>query len=141
VVLDVADRHPAGIEGDDHVVDPAQAPLALRDQPWFEAAGPVTRHVQIDVADLAGDRFRGRAVARVREEPCFRIALLITDVIGQLGLQPALQRGLDQTRHEPAIAGQLHLARIDLGEQRIQTARLTKLDATVPFVHLHLHDL
>jgi hypothetical protein len=39
---------------------------------------------------------------------------------GQLGLQPAFQRGLDQLLNEPLLAAQLQLAGIDLRHQLIQ---------------------
>src|SRR5665213_767848 len=144
-MLDVADRHPARIQRDDHVVDATQPPRTLRNQPRGERAVAVAGHVQVDVADLTGDRLRCRAVTGVREEPAVGIALLIADMVSQLGLQATLQGGLDQPRHEPTIARQLQLTGIDLGEQRIQRTRLAKLIESLttrllrPFVHIHLY--
>ena len=120
VVLDVADRHPAGIEADDHVVEPTKAPGALRHQPRDEATLAITRGVQLDVTDAGRDRLRGRAVARVGEQRRLRSALLIAQMPGQLGLQPPLERGLDQPGDEALRAGQVELAGIDLGEDLIQ---------------------
>jgi hypothetical protein len=41
MVLDIADRHPLGIEADDHVAEPVEAPLTLADQVRLEAAPTV----------------------------------------------------------------------------------------------------
>src|SRR5699024_5742085 len=50
-----------------------------------------------------------------------RVALLITQMIGQLHLQAPLEGGLDETRDEAPIASQIDLASIDLGEQPVQS--------------------
>ena len=39
MVLNFPDRHPAGVEGDDHVIQPAQASGPLRDQPYCRPRG------------------------------------------------------------------------------------------------------
>ncbi len=58
VVLDVADRHPARVQADDHLVEPTEPARALRDQPRPERALPIPRDVQRHVADLGGHRLR-----------------------------------------------------------------------------------
>ena len=62
---------------------PAQAALALRDQPRLEGPGPVPGHVQRHWADRGGHRFRGRPVSRVRRTPAGRINLVVSDMPGQ----------------------------------------------------------
>ena len=114
------DRHPAGVEADDHLVEPAEPARALGHQPRGEATVAVARGGQLDVADLGRHRLRRRAVARVRERAASAVALLIAQMLGQLGLQPALERGLDQPGNEALSAGQVELAGIDLGEDLIQ---------------------
>src|ERR1019366_7085414 len=132
-------------QGDDHVVDPAQTSRALRDQARGERAVAIAWHVQINIADLGSDRLRCRAVARVREPTSLRIALVIADVVGQLRPQSTFEGGLDQPGHEPALTGQLQLTSVDLGEQRIQRTRLTKLIESLTtrllrtFVYIHGH--
>ncbi len=131
MVLDVADRHPAGVEADDHLIEPTESPGALRDQPWDERPTPVAGHVQVDVADLGGQCLRRGSVARVREQRRLRRALLIAQVVGQLGLQTAFERGLDQPGDEATIPGQLQLAGVDPGENRVQRTRRGELRSNV----------
>ena len=82
-------------------------------QPRLEGASAVPRSVQGDVADLAGQRLRRRAVARVRAAASGWVAPLITEVVGQFGLQTALEDRLDHLREEPALTGQLQVAVVD----------------------------
>jgi hypothetical protein len=63
VVLDVAGRHAAGIEADDHLAEAAEAATPLRHQLRGEAAAAVPRHRQFDIANLARDGLSGDAVA------------------------------------------------------------------------------
>lgn len=67
VVLDVADRHPARVEADDHLVEPAQPAGALGHEHRGERPVAVARHVQAHLTDLGRDRLRRRPVARVRK--------------------------------------------------------------------------
>lgn len=103
VVLDVPDRHPARIQADDHVIEPAQAPLPLRNQAWSERAGTVTGDVQRDRPDLGLNRLRRRPITRVGVLRRVPGALLVAEMAAQLRLQAPFQRGLDQRRHEPTI--------------------------------------
>jgi hypothetical protein len=66
MMLDTADRHPTGVERDDHVVETAQAPRALRDQRRAEAAVAIAWDRQADIADLTGDRLGRESIAGVR---------------------------------------------------------------------------
>ena len=106
VGLDVADRHPAGVEADDLLVQPAQAALALGDQPGGEAGVPVAGHVQAQRPDLAGDRLGCRAVAAVGTAPPRRVPGRIAQMVGELGGQPPLQHRFDHLGEEAAFAGQ-----------------------------------
>jgi len=106
VGLDVADRHPAGVEADDLLVQSAQAALALGDQPGGEAGVPVAGHVQAQRPDLAGDRLGCRAVAAVGTAPPGRVPGRIAQMVGELGGQPPLQHRLDHLGEEAAFAGQ-----------------------------------
>ena len=102
VVLDVADRHPARVQADDHVLEPAQAAGALGDQPRGERAVAVPRLVQPDVPDLGADPLRGGAVAGVATAPTARVTAFVVEMIGQFGIHPTLQDRLDQLGQEPA---------------------------------------
>ena len=112
-MLDVADRHPAGVEADDDLVEAAEAASTLGNQPRREGPVTVSWRGQLDLTDLRRDRLRGEAVARVREQRRLRGALLIAEMIGQLRVQATLERRLDQLRDHPTRAGHLQLARID----------------------------
>src|SRR5699024_898764 len=120
VVLDVANRHPARVEADDHVIEPAQAALALGDQARGERPGPIPRDLQLDGPELGLHRLRRGPGAGVGVLRRLAGALLVAQVAGQLGLQASLERCLDQRGHEPAVTGQLDLASVDLLEQGIQ---------------------
>ena len=65
VMLDVADRHPARIQADDHVVEATEASGPFRDQPRGERPVPIPRDREVDLADLGLDRFRGVTVPGV----------------------------------------------------------------------------
>src|SRR5699024_870747 len=123
MMLDIADRHPARIEADDHVIEPSQPPLALGDQARSERASPVPGNVQLGRPDLGLDRLRRRPVAGVGVLRRLRSALLVTQVAGQLGLQTPLERGLDQRGYEPAVTGQLDLPGVDLLEEGVKLPR------------------
>ncbi len=120
VVLDVPDRHSAGIEADDHVIQAPEAPLALGHQARGERPAPVSRDVQLDRPDLGLHGLRGGPVAGVGVLQRLARALLVAQMAGQLGLQAPLERGLDQRGHEPAVTGELDAARVDLREQGIK---------------------
>ena len=122
MVLDVAQRHPAGIQADDHLIQAAEPARPLRYQLRGEAAVAVPRHRQLNIADLAGDRLRGGAVARVRKQRRIRIAALIADMISQLDFQATLQSRLQHALQQAVIAAQRHLAGVDLLEDLIQRA-------------------
>src|SRR6218665_1759083 len=71
-------------------------------------------------------------------DPRLRAPLLIPDVLGQLGLQPPPEAGLDQLLDEPPVPVELHLARVDLREQIIQHPGL---DQTLSALRLNLAPL
>jgi hypothetical protein len=50
--LDLAHRHAARVKAQNFVVEAVEPRLALGDQQWLEAAGPVARHGDVDLEDL-----------------------------------------------------------------------------------------
>jgi hypothetical protein len=96
MMLDIAHRHPAGIERDDHLVQPAQAPLTGRHQTRGEAPVAVSRDGKLNIASDRGHRLGERSIAGVVVKRGFRIASFVADVLGQLRLQAPLEAGLDQ---------------------------------------------
>src|SRR5690606_23210191 len=81
------------------------------------------------------DGLRGRSVARVVEKARLGIALLIAEMLGQLGLQTTLEASLDELLDEPTITIELDLARVDFREQIIEHARI---DQTLRALRLSL---
>jgi len=73
VMADVADRHPAVIQADDHAVETGQAPLSLGDQPRLEAAVAVAWDLQRQRPDLGLDRLGRVPVAAVRRAFASRV--------------------------------------------------------------------
>jgi hypothetical protein len=65
VALDFAHRHAAGIQAQNLVIETIKVGLALGDQLQLEAAGPVARDRNLDLAALGQDRLRARRVAAV----------------------------------------------------------------------------
>jgi hypothetical protein len=120
VVLNVAHRHPAGIEADDHLIKAAHPARPLGHQPRSERAVAIPRHCQLHIADLTENRLRTRAVARIVKQRRIRITALIADMISQLDFQATLQRRLQHSLQQAVIPAQRHLAGIDLFEDAIE---------------------
>ena len=62
MMLNITHRHPARVERLFHRVEPIDTPLTLGHEHLRVRAMTVTRDRQLDVADLAGDGLRERAV-------------------------------------------------------------------------------
>jgi hypothetical protein len=127
VMLDVPHRHPAGVQRDDHLVEPTRPAGALGHQARLEGAGPVPRRGQSDVADLGRQGLGRRAVPGVWAAPPGRVALLVAEMISQLRSQAPLEHRLDHLRQEPALAGQLQITGVDLGHQLVEQAGVNQL--------------
>ena len=108
VMADVAHRHPAGVEADDDVGQPAQTPFPLGHQGRGERARPVPRDVQRHRPDLGQQGLGCRAVAGVARQVPGRIVLVIAQMLSQLGRQAPLQHRLEHLGQEPARPGQAH---------------------------------
>ena len=116
VVADLAHRHPAGVQADDHAVQPVHAPLALAHQAGRERAGAVAGDLDLKRAHLGVPS----SWLTSRFARCPARSLVVAQVVGQLGLQAPLQGLLEQRRQKPVGAGQRDLASIDLLEQAVQ---------------------
>lgn len=66
------------------------------------------------------DRFRGRAVTRVRVRCRAYCAFHVPQVARQLRLQATFKSYFNQGKHETTITSQPHLPRINLSEQDIK---------------------
>ena len=94
VIGDIPDGHAAGVEGDDHFIQPAGAARAFGHQGWGEGAGTIPGDLQVDIPGHRGHGLRVGAVAGVRQESSVGFALLVAQVAAQLGFQAApVRRG------------------------------------------------
>ena len=81
---------------------------------------PLSGYVQRDRPDFAMDRFRGRAVTRVRVRCRVYCAFLVPQLARQLRLQTTFKSYFNQGKHKTTITSQPHLPRINLSEQDIK---------------------
>ncbi len=123
---------------------PPSAARALRHQPRLErparSRGTSSGTGPTSVATVFGVR----AVARVRRTPPGRVALLIAQMLGQLGRQPPLQHRLDHLRQEPALTGQRQLPSRGPRHHLIEQSRRHQLPHHLPgrrIRQLHRHRL
>ncbi len=119
VTLDLAHRHAARIERQDAVVEAVEAALALGNDRRLEAAVAVARNRQLDRAVLGQHRLAGMAVAAVAAAAPRRVALLVAQVVAQLGAQRPLQKRLLQLLEKPLIAQKVFRCLV-VGQQLVQ---------------------
>ena len=94
----------------------------LGHQPRGERAVAVPRDGQVHGAGLGTHRLRGRTRCGSSADTPDRIALLIAQVPGQLGLQPRSRTALISCWMNPSFPVELQLAGIDLVHQLIERA-------------------
>lgn len=100
VGLDLADAHPAGVQGDDLLIQPRQPALALADQLRLKTALAVPRRVDRNAALVGQQRLRRAAVAGVPHAAGWRVSGRIAQMLGQLLLKRPLDRPTrDLTQH------------------------------------------
>ena len=126
-MADIAYRHPPGIQADNHRIQAIEAPLSFTYQARGERACPVPGNLDLEGTHLRYHGLLRRAVPRVRARPGAGLALLIPQVLGQLGGQAALQGLLKQRGQQALTARHLDLASIKTLKQRIQRPRATQL--------------
>jgi hypothetical protein len=108
VGLDLAGGQALGIQRQDRGVEALHPPRVLGHHGRGEGPGPVPGDVQLDRPDVGQHRLAGRSVAGVARSGTGRIALLVAEMLGHLGLQRAFQDQFDQPGQQPAFADQVH---------------------------------
>ena len=132
---DVADRHAAGVEPQDLVVQARQPRLALANELGLEAAVAVARGLDLHGPQLGVDRLATGAVANVGAVR--DAARRMPEVLGQLGAQRRLDHPARQLREQPAGPGDVfglkalqcvlkRLGRKQAGEPVDRRLRLTR---------------
>jgi hypothetical protein len=107
MALNLTHRHAARVEAQNLVVEAVEPRLAFGDQQWLEAAGPVARDGNIDLAILGQNRLRARAVAVVAAAAARRIALLVAKMLTQLRAKRTLDQRLLQLLEKPVRTRQV----------------------------------
>ena len=118
VALDLADRQPARVERDHPLVEPDPARLALADDLGLERPGPVPRRAHPHRALVGQHRLGRRPVAAVAGAARRRVAVLVAEMLGDLGPQRALQQPPRQLPQQPVRARDL-LRRPRAGQQLV----------------------
>jgi len=119
VALDLPDRHTSGVQRDDLVVETIQARLALGHDLRLEAAVAITRHLDLDRPVLGQHRLGGGPVAVVARPPAGGIALLVAEMVRQLGAQRTLEQRLLELL-EKAILAQKVLRLLVAGQKLVK---------------------
>ena len=107
VALDLANRHTAGVQRDDLVVEAVEAGLALGHDLRLEGAVAIARHVDIDRSVLGQHRLGIAAVAVVAGPPAGGIALLVAEMMRQLGTERPLEQRLLELLEQAVFAQQV----------------------------------
>ena len=118
VGLDLAGGHPAGVQGDDLLVQPGQTPLALADQLRLKAALAVPRSVDPHRALVGQERLGRPAVARVPHPARRRVPGRIAQMLGQLLLERALDHPAGDLAEHAVLSEDLALASL-AGDQLV----------------------
>ena len=92
--MDLANRHPPGVHGDDLVVEAGEAPFVFGDEDRFEATLSVAWDVDPERAVFGQYGLAADTVAVVADLARFLSAGRIAQVVAQFGSQRALDQRL-----------------------------------------------
>ena len=118
VGLDLAGGHPAGVQGDDLLVQTGQPPLALLDQLRLEVALAIPRSVDPNPTLIGQERLGRPAVAGVPRAAWRRLTGRIAQMLGQLLLQRSLDHPAGDLAEHAVLPEDLALAPLT-GDQLI----------------------
>ena len=118
VRLHITDRQPAAVEGEDLLVEPLKAPLALAHNLRLKAPVTIARRLDPHRAVLGRQRLRCAAVASVPRTARRFLMRFVPEMVGQLDLHRPLHKPLRQPAQEPAGPDDL-LLRTRSGQQLI----------------------
>ncbi len=144
--LDLTGREPLRIQADHIARQPVQTTPVLGHRGRLERARPVTRHREVDLADLGRHPLGGRPVAQVRRPAALRGVTLIAQMLGHLDLQTGLEHPTHQTGQQAIVAGQLHALSARLSHQLLSPVLHRRLARSIarrhsrPVMISHRHD-
>src|ERR1700693_5545855 len=96
MALDLPRRHPPGVHRQDLVIESAETTLMTRYDLRLEGPVAVPRNLDHGLPEIALQRLRACSIARVATALASRVALLIPQVVGQLGVHRTLHQSLRQ---------------------------------------------
>ena len=115
---DLTRREPAGSERQHDLVHAGQPPLPLLDDLRVERPVPISRHVDLDRADLGQNRLRPGAVAGVLAD---RVpVLLVAKMLGHLRLKRRLEDSLREPVQQPIGADEVNALFLGLLQQLLR---------------------
>jgi hypothetical protein len=106
--FDLTGRQTFRRQRDDHRIDPVEAPLTLLHRFGFERPVTISRHVDLDRADLGDHRLGPGAVAGVVAVAAVGCVLFVADVILHLDFRTGLENLLGQIGQQAARAHQVN---------------------------------
>jgi hypothetical protein len=124
---DVASRHAAGIQRQDHVLDLAQAAFAFGHDRRGEGAVAVTRHFELDRARGGQHGFAAVPIAGIARSVAGWIAVLIAQMIGDFDIQSAFEHGFSHLRKQPIRAIDWNTGCLGISQQGIHCRRRQQL--------------
>src|SRR4029077_11631872 len=107
MALDFPYRHAPCVEADDLVIEAIEVGLSFGNDHRFERAGAISGHLDLHLAVLGQKRFAAHPIAAVAGPAACRISLLITDMMGQLRPERALQQSLLQPPEKSVLGCQV----------------------------------
>src|SRR3974390_1760218 len=107
MALDLAHRHTPGVEAQNLVVEPIEPRLAFRDKAGLETPAAIAGDRNLDLAVIGQQRLRTTAVAAVAASPAGWVALLVAQMLRQLGAERPLDQRLLKLLEKPVFAGQI----------------------------------
>jgi hypothetical protein len=124
---DVAGGHAARGQRQHDLIDAIQTPMPLAHDRRLERAIPITRHLDLDRADLGQHRLGPGAVAGVAAVAAHRVVLVVAQMLTHLGLQRRLEHRLGQPSQQATTAHQLHTIGASLLDEFLRELLLINL--------------
>src|SRR5580700_11198819 len=107
MTLDLANRQTSRIEADDAIVETVETGLPFRNDLRLKGAVAVARHRDLDGTLVADHRLARIAVAAVAAGAAGRVALVVAQMLAQLGAERPFQKAFLEFLEQPLLAEQI----------------------------------